>query len=268
MEAGSITVPSDKAGLGSSQGRSLPCDCGRAPASEGPCRSPYWYSQRLRYAEPAAERLVPWALPHPPDTVLDLSLPGGGRSAWPRPLPSVPGPGYRGQLALDLGDLAPGVALSEQLHGGQQGSQLLPHGLDRQLSVGTEVGLLGSGRAHGGTQGGGGRRPWEGQGCSALPPLWWAPGGPQEVTGGRQPPTGPKPKDGPGGAGKGLGQPQRQGLGEDAHRQETREAAGDAKTTVPCLGGQPRPEGPAGRVGAGPHLAVASAEILQSESLL
>lgn len=109
-------------------------------------------------------------------------------------------PGYRGQLALDLGDLAPGVALSEQLHGGQQGSQLLPHGLDRQLSVGTEAGLLGSGRARGGTQSGRGRRPWAGQGRSALPPLRWALGGPQEVTGGWQPPAGPKPKAGPGGA--------------------------------------------------------------------
>lgn len=175
-------------------------------------------------------------MPHPPGSVLDQSLPGWGRSAWPLPPPSVPGPGYRGQLALDLGDLAPGVALSEQLHGGQQGSQLLPHGLDRQLSAGTEAGLPGSGRAHGGMQGGGGRRPWVGQGRSALLPLWWAPGGPQEVTGGRQPPAGPKPKAGPGGAGEGSGQPQGRGLGEDAHRQEAWEAAGDAKMTA-LLGG-------------------------------
>ena len=75
-----------------------------------------------------------------------------------------------------------------------------------------------------------------GQGRSALPPLWWAlgvPGG----DGGRQPPEGPKPKAGPGGAGKGSGQPQRRGLGEDAYHQEAREAAGGAKRTVPCLGG-------------------------------
>ena len=176
----------------------------------------------------------------PASGVLDLSLPGRGRSVWPLSPPSVPGPGYRGQLALDLGDLAPRVALSEQLHRGQQGSQLLPHGLDRQLSVGTDVGLLGSGRACGGAQGGGRRRPWVGQGRSALPPLWWAlgvPGG----DGGRQPPEGPKPKAGPGGAGKGSGQPQRRGLGEDAYHQEAREAAGGAKRTVPCLGGWAAP---------------------------
>lgn len=45
--------------------------------------------------------------------------------------------GYRGQLALDLGNLPPGVALPEQLHGGQQSSQLLLHGLNLELSVGT-----------------------------------------------------------------------------------------------------------------------------------
>ena len=150
-------------------------------------------------------------------------------------------PGYRGQLALDLGDLAPGVAFSEQLHGGQQGSQLLSHGLYRQLSVGTEAGLLGSERACGGTQGRRGRRPWAGQGRSALPPLWWALGGPQEVIEGQQPPAGPKPKARPGGAREGSGQPQGQGLGEDAHRQEAWEATGDTKTTVPCWGGAAPP---------------------------
>lgn len=59
VEAGSITLPSDKAGLSSSQGRFLPCDRGRAPASGGPCGSPHWHSQRPRCAEPAAGRLVP-----------------------------------------------------------------------------------------------------------------------------------------------------------------------------------------------------------------
>ena len=62
----------------------------------------------------------------PASGVLDLSLPGRGRSVWPLSPPSVPGPGYRGQLALDLGDLAPRVALSEQLHRAQESVTWVP----------------------------------------------------------------------------------------------------------------------------------------------
>lgn len=51
MEAGSITLPSDKAGLNGSQGLS-PCDRGRAPASERPMREPHWHSQRPKVCRP------------------------------------------------------------------------------------------------------------------------------------------------------------------------------------------------------------------------
>lgn len=109
MGAGSITLPSDKAGCSSSQGRSLPCDRGHAPASRSPRGSSHWYSQRLRGAEPAADAWFHEPCPHPPGGILDLSLPGGGKSVWPLPPPSVPAQGTVASLPWISAILRPGL---------------------------------------------------------------------------------------------------------------------------------------------------------------
>lgn len=136
VEAGSITLPSDKAGLSSSQGRFLPCDRGRAPASGAHAGAPTG-TLRGRGVQ-SQQQDTGWF--HEPWLPPARQCPGSEPPGWGR---SGVGP-CPCQVCQALGTVAslPWISailrllpLSEQLHGGQQGSQLLPHSLDRQLSL-------------------------------------------------------------------------------------------------------------------------------------
>lgn len=106
MGAGSITLPSDKAEFRATLSRvtvDVPQHPGvhvRAPTGTLRGRGVQSQQQDAWFHEP---------YPHPPGGVLDLSLPGGGKSAWPLPPPSVPAQGTVASLPWISAILRPGL---------------------------------------------------------------------------------------------------------------------------------------------------------------